>query len=382
MVWWITAPFVAAVLIFNIFYAVSPKRPVRFVGKDIDDEAYLESVEHELNWWFKCWIVLTVVEVVFCGGVPIVWLLLGSSKVYAEFGLPVIHVFVSSLLAVLALAKLGLYLLRGDRRRLFIPILQVLWSVAIVNRGQIIIAMIQCVVLWLCLRGANFKVLLRTALTLIVTILLFGYVGDARTGAASFRNLAQPSQNYPDWLPSGVLWVYVYITSPLGNLVNTSFTSTSSHDILFPRTIFALFPNPIRDAIYGKDFGLESMGNLVSENLNVSSAYIGPLKDNGYIGIACFSLLLGIMAAYSWKKRRKFRNQLLYAIVAECIVLTVFWNFLFYTPFLGQIFWIFFLFRQRKTHIFALPKRLPASVAPIESAIVSPLYPYQEVPLD
>ncbi len=369
MVWWIIFPFVIANLIFNAFYALSPKTPTRFVGKDIDDEAYLERVERRISWWFKCWIALTTVEVVFSGGVPIVWLLLGSSKVYEEFGLPFIHVFVSSLLAVLALAQLGLYLLRGDRRRLFIPIFQVLWAVVIISRGAIVVALIQGVVLWLCLKGASTRTLRRVAVIFIAAILSFGYIGDARSGATEFRNLAQPSANYPEWLPSGVLWVYVYVTSPLGNLINTSFHSNPAYDVLFRRTTFLLFPTPIRHALYGKDSDLGGGADLIQENLKVSSAYIDPFNDYGYTGIACFSLLISILSAYFWRKRRKFRDQLLYSIMAQCLILTIFWNFLFYNPFLGQFFWIYLLFRQRGIRIFPRATKLLASDLPVKPPV-------------
>jgi oligosaccharide repeat unit polymerase len=382
MVWWIIAPFAVANVIFNIFYAISHKMPSRVSGKDIDDEAYLNRVERNLDWWFRCWIALTVVEVVYSGGFPIVWLLLGSSKTYNVFGLPFIHVFVSSLLSVLALAKLGLYLLRGDRRRLFIPIFQLLWSIVIVSRGVMIIALVQGVVLWICLKEINPKMLLRSAVIFIAAVFLFGYVGDARSGDSDFRGLAVPTANYPDWLPSGVLWGYVYITSPLGNLVNTSFTSKPSYDVLFPHTIYGLFPNPIKDVIYGKDFGLENRGDMVNESLGVSSAYIGPYRDNGYTGIACFSILIGIISAYFWKKRRMLRGQLLYSIIAECLVLTVFFNFLFYTPFLGQFIWIYLLFTRKTFRIFPRVNRLPTSVIPTEPATAFQPDPYREISHD
>jgi hypothetical protein len=379
MVWWIIAPFAVANVIFNIFYAISPKTPSRISGKVIDDEAYLERIERNLDWWFRCWIALTAVEVVFSGGVPIVWLLFGSSKIYDNFGLPFIHVFVSSLLSVLALAKLGLYLLRGDRHRLFIPIFQLLWSMVIVSRGVMITALIQGVVLWLCIKGTNLKILFRTTVIFIAAVFLFGYVGDARSGADYFRGLADPTANYPDWMPSGVLWAYVYITSPLGNLVNTSFISKPSYDVLFPHTIYGLFPNPIKDVIYGKDFEYETRGDMVNAGLGVSSAYIGPYRDNGYTGIACFSILIGIISAYFWKKRRTLRGQLLYSIMAECLVFTVFFNFLFYTPFLGQFIWIYLLFTRKTFRIFPRVNRLSTSVMPAEPATALQPDPYREV---
>ena len=180
MVCWIIVPFIASNLLFTIFHEISPKKSALVKAKDIDDEAYLKKIECRLDWWFRWWIVITVVEVVFSGGLPIVWLVTRNPKVYAEFGLPFVHVFVSTLLSVLALAKLGLYLLRGDRRRLLIPISQILWSFIIVSRGVMMIALIQGVVLWFCLKAPGLKTIFRAVALFSITILLFGYIGDLK----------------------------------------------------------------------------------------------------------------------------------------------------------------------------------------------------------
>ena len=345
---WIIFPFAIATLIFELFYFVSPKMRRRFKRVDIDDESYLQRVEQNLDRWFRYWLALTVVEIIFSGGVPILWLLTGSAKTYTDFGLPVIHVFVGSLLSVISLAKLGLYLLRGDRRRLLIPVFQLAWAVIIVSRGAVLTALIQWVILWFCLKGVSLKLIFRTVVVSVLVILMFGYIGDSRaTGLSTFRDLARPTENYPDWLPSGVLWFYIYITSPLDNLVNTSLGTKPSYNILFPRTTYYLFPTVIRDAIYGKDSTLGQGGDLVDSSLNVSSAYIGPFLDYGYAGITCFSVLMGLISGYLWKKRGTFRDQLLYSIIAQCLVFSIFWNYLFYNPFLGQIFWIYLLFSLR-----------------------------------
>ena len=74
MVCWIIVPFIASNLLFTIFHDISPKKSALVKAKDIDDEAYLKKIECRLDWWFRWWIVITVVEVVFSGGLPIVWL--------------------------------------------------------------------------------------------------------------------------------------------------------------------------------------------------------------------------------------------------------------------------------------------------------------------
>lgn len=352
---WIIAPFTAGYFIVHLFYAVSPTSKHPTTANNNED--YLKWIENKLDWWFRCWIILSIIEIAFSGGVPLEWLLTGSSKDRNDFGLPIVHVFVVTLLSVLALAKFGLYLLRGDRRRLYIPALQILWSFVVISRGMMIVTLVQSIVLFICIKGITIKKVRWFAAVSIVTIVLFGYVGDLRQGDDSyFRTLALPSASYPDWLPSGTLWAYIYITTPIGNLINTSHISKPSYNILFPNTIYHMFPEVIRDALYGKDTGLGLGGDLVYGPFNVSTAYVGPFMDYGYAGIACFSLLIGIISSYFWRKRRIFKYQLLYSIMVQCLALSIFWNFLFDTSFLGQLIWIYLLFS--KWAFRAFPRRM------------------------
>jgi oligosaccharide repeat unit polymerase len=347
---WICIPFTSAYLLFNIFYKVSPKisSPRQ---PDIENQDYVYSIEKNLNRWFLYWLVLTAIEIAVSGGVPILWLITGGSKLYTEFGLPVIHVFVWTLLEVLAMGKLGLYLLYGKKRRLFIPLFQIFWGIVIVSRGMMLEAILQAIVLWILIRGLRIRSLIKITATLIMVVLAFGWFGDVRTGASAFRNLAQPTSNYPDWLPSGGLWAYIYATSPLANLTNTTLLTKPVNDALFSRTIVYMFPTPIRNAIYGEEIAAQLSGDMVGSNFNVSSAFIGPYLDYGFIGIGCYSALLGVIASYCWRKQSTFRDKVRYTIVAQCLLLTIFWNYLFYNPFLGQVFWIYFLFARRNFNL-------------------------------
>jgi oligosaccharide repeat unit polymerase len=355
---WICVSFAVAVILFNIFYSLSPKMRLPF-HKDIEDPDYLLRVEHSMDRWFLCWLAVTVVEVVFSGGLPIIWMLTGNARVYTEFGLPVVHVFLWSLLAVLAMGKFGLYLLYGNRRRLLIPVFQLLWGVIIVSRGQIMGALVQAAVLWLCLHAISLKKMLRAVIASVIIVLMFGYMGDFRSGSAMFREVARPTSNYPGWLPSGYLWFYIYISSPLANLVHTTEMSKPANDPFFSRTVLFMFPTPLRNAIYGQQFSEDQKdaGDLVTPTLTVSSAYVGPYLDYGFWGIGSYSTLLGVISAYCWRRRSTFRDKLRYAIVGECLLFSVFWNFLFYTPLLAQFVWIYVIFARRQVtfsgHTFA-----------------------------
>lgn len=346
---WICIPFAVAVVLFNIFYKLSPKMR-SLLRKDIEDPDYLVRVERSMDRWFYCWIALAVVDVGFSGGLPIIWLLTGNSAVRTDFGLPVIQVFLTALLAVLAIGKFGLYLLHGNRRRLLIPGFQILWAIAILSRVVIMGFAVEAAVLWLCLRGANLRRTLRIFAASVLVILFFGYMGDIRTGSEIFREVARPTRNYPEWLPSGVLWFYIYIASPLANLVNTTEMSKPANDPLFSRTILFSFPTPVRNAIYGKQFteDQQGAGDLVTPTLTVSSAYVGPYLDEGLWGMGLYSALLGVISAYCWKRRSTFRDKLRYVIIGECLLFSVFWNFLFYTPLLAQVVWVYIIFARRR----------------------------------
>jgi len=354
---WIVIPFVVTVIYASLIYWMSPRRKVRTALVDEEGDAYFQRVERALDRWFLCWVALTVVEIIFSRGLPIIWLLTHNAHNYTDYGLPFVHVFIGSLLSVIAMGKLALFLLRGERRRLRLPIFQIIWGVVVVSRGLMMTALLQYLVLFLCIKGINRKILFRTVVSAVLVIVMFGVLGNLRSGGASaFRELAQPTSNYPKWLPSGVLWFYIYLTSPLDNLGNTVTAQKPAYDITFPRTTYFLYPTPIRNAIFGKDSNLGRDSNLVNSSLNVSSAYIGPYVDYGYIGIAAYSVLLGLLSALVWKMRGNVRGLLLYAIMAECLVFSVFYNFLFYNPFLGQVFWIFLIFSPKALVFFSKTK--------------------------
>ena len=181
----------------------------------------------------------------------------------------------------------------------------------------------------------------------IVLVLIFGYVGDFRTGAKVFRNLAEPTKQYPAWLPSGVLWGYIYLTTPVGNVVNTAVSDVPVYNPLFPNTTSLLFPTVLRTAIYGESAADNALsGNLITNAFNVSTAYVGPFQDFGYLGMIGFSTLLALIAYLSWIDQ-SLRGAALYAVIGQCVILSVFFNHLFYLPIITQVIWIYFFLHGR-----------------------------------
>jgi hypothetical protein len=193
-------------------------------------------------------------------------------------------------------------------------------------------------------RGIRKRSLFNGVIVLLVLVLLFGYMGDFRSGADAFRGAAMPTAAFPEWLPSGALWVYIYLATPIGNLVNTAAVAPPQYNLLFPNTAALLLPTVLRKLVYGEASLNDALsGELVTDAFNVSTAYVGPFQDYGRLGMAGFSVLLGLIASYCWR-RRSFRDALIYGVIGQILVLSIFFNHLFYLPVISQIGWLFIFF--------------------------------------
>lgn len=343
---WIVIPFTLTTL---LCLGCCSWNPLNMSAFYLDTDFQIERLGRHLGIAFVIWAVLTLVEILVSGGLPILWLIQGSSKTYFDFGIPSFHGLLNSLLQTIGLISFALYALTLRKRFLWMPSFVVMWSIIVVTRNMLIVMLIECGVVWVMIRGFSKKSLAKAVVGLIALILVFGYIGDFRSGGAeSFRGVAEPSQNYPDWLPSGALWVYIYAATPIGNLVNTVQTTHPIYDPLFPYATSQLLPTVLRKIVYDPSTVADlPSGDLVTEALNVSTAYLGPFRDFGMLGIASFSIILAYLAAHFWRDR-SLRGSLAYAILAQCVILTIFFNHLFYLPIISQVFWLYIFLPNHK----------------------------------
>jgi oligosaccharide repeat unit polymerase len=338
---WVVVPFAITAFWTMAFYALAPKKTFPSPRPSLD----IAVVEKRLHRAFWIWATLTVFEVIISRGLPIIWLIRGSSKTYIDFGIPSIHGLLNSLLLAIGLVEIGLFAIDRRRRHLWIPSWIIVWSIIAVTRNMMIVSLLEGGIAWGMMRGIRWRTVLKTVCAVAVVICIFGYVGDFRSGAEEFRQLAQPSAEYPSWLPSGVLWIYIYLTTSIGNLVNTVAVATPQGNPLFPNTMALLFPSVIRNMLYGPEGATGALsGELVTDAFNVSTAYVGPYQDFGLVGIVLFSVLLATTALYFWK-RAGAKGTLMYSVIGQCLVLSIFFNHLFYLPVISQVGWIMFFFR-------------------------------------
>jgi oligosaccharide repeat unit polymerase len=342
----IWAPFALAVLAYiPIRKRLLAKYPLR---RSIEPVSLLR-LERQLTIAFRVWIAISMVEIVVSGGIPIVWLALGSAKTYVDFGIPSLHGMVNSLLLTISLCRFALFLLTAERRHLRVPAFILLWSILVVTRNLMLVSLIQFLVLFVRIRPIRIRTFFRVAGAIVSFVLLFGIIGDYRSGSSDLiRTWAQPADNYPDWLPSGLLWAYIYASTPINNLVYTSHIAAPVDSIFFPNTVSLLFPSVLRVILYGDQLGDTESGQLVDSTFNVSTAYIGPYQDFGFAGIMVFSVVISFACLRFWY-RNDLKSVFMYTVLCQSLILSLFWNQFFSLPIITQFFWLAVFFRRRRS---------------------------------
>ncbi|WP_353065270.1 O-antigen polymerase [Tunturibacter psychrotolerans] len=315
---------------------------------DMSQMEELSILTGRLKWWIFFWAVFSFAEILASGGVPLVWAVTGNSKTYFDFGIQSLHGLLNSLILAIGLTYTGIFVRYGGRRYLLGPLGVLAWSILLITRSMMIVDLLQSAMVVVLYKGISKKIATRLVVAVILVTVGFGAIGDLRTGAINFRTLAQPTDAYPDWLPSGFLWVYIYVTTPLNNLAYTIASSHPVDNILFPNTAAPLFPHIVRDAIYGDSLATSLSGELVDSAFNVSTAYVGPFQDYGSLGIVSFSVLIAAFAGFYWR-RSNFRDQLIYVVIGQCLFMTIFYNHFFSLPVITQIIWIYLFFLKSRS---------------------------------
>ena len=299
------------------------------------------------------WIVFALgisFEVAYFQAIPFLGLLgIGAPISYVEFGIPGFHGLLNSLFYAGCVVTFARILLGSSKRTRLLTMVSIAYPVLILSRQVLISLLVQYLCIYFSLRRPSFRIFVRTGILAIATLLMFGYVGDARSGRDAIIYLAAPTFDYPDWLPSAFIWVYIYLSSPLNN-VNYNIDVSPN---FFPlETAGTFIPSFARDDVLAA-FGYSQNQNwsLVSETFNVSSLLQGLLTDFGVIGAIVFTLLCGVV--FSRVLRRSATNPAAFfalIILVHGIALSFFANLLFHLVFMFEMLtttWLVGLSRRR-----------------------------------
>lgn len=279
------------------------------------------------RWALTIWAIASLFEIAVARGLPIVWLVIGDrTRDYRDFGIPSIHGTMTALFLFSVASTAVEIFLHGRSRRWLLLLALLVWPVLEVNRGALIWAICQIAGVYLVCRQLRLRTVAGLGAAALLAILLFGVIGDARAGAAreGLRALAgDEGMVLTEHLPSGFLWVYLYTTTPLNNIVRAIDDFEPGGTLYF--SVAALLPTVVRQFVF-TDVDRKYPLGLVDEAFNTSTWFVSFLADFGKAGALAITGLLQLIAALFYRSARVWRPWAIvgYSACFQAIALSVF----------------------------------------------------------
>ena len=312
----------------------SPLSPPRLIAQTTLPSSMLDSSIFLIVISFL-YLLLILVEAFIAGGFPMLALFgIGRQMTYVDFGIPGIHGIVNCIGYVVSLVSFYQFLGKSNWAR---PVVYPLFAfvgvyfifVLQLHRAVIMASLIQSLALLFLFRRRTLSALWLATLA-STSAILFGFLGDLRSGREHFLSLAG-LQTYPNFLPTGFAWIYVYVTTPfLNTLSNSRYLVSLQHTYLPFETLQSSIPSFFRPPSQ-IDLGLDS------EAWNVHSFFSPLLADFGYFAFLP-SVLIGFMWAlcFNYAKRDQ-RFWPLYSVAFMQVLLTCFGSLSFHISFLFEM---------------------------------------------
>lgn len=308
------------------------------------------NADNRLRGLFRFWVCFSILEILIFRSLPF-FSFLGFGGHYTEWGIASLHGLLNAMIITISNVCFYKYLSNRKKKYLYFFVLCLCWPMLLLTRQVIMSMIIQAALIYVYTNKIKISKILAYFSVFFAVVFLFGVLGDLRSGTGAIGTLAGVSDNYPSFLPSGFLWVYVYITSPLNNLNHNIYLYS---DFSFsPLIAFAnLFPSFIRSKII--PFSVVKTP-LVNDNLNVVTMHPQYLNAFGFYGALLFYFLYGLFVLYvfvQFKTKTNAKWLFMTVVLTHNLLLSVFVDFNFNLVFLFQLFlhyWLGTTFIVRRT---------------------------------
>ena len=292
-------------------------------------------IERYIYLMFGIYAVISVFDVIYSGGIPLYWKLSGDSRQYVDFGIPTLHGVANSIIYFLSALYVLLAYLKIVRSPWLLLIIFI-WQFLIFSRGTIMVMVVQMLSVYLIMSRPVLKRTLILVAFVFATIIFFGVAGDIRQGQNPYYGLLND-----EWLslfeviPSGFLWIYVYLVSGFNNLL---FNAELIEPSYFPVYTFAkLVPSVVYNML-GIEKAVDSF-QFVNAGLNVSTIYSGFYSDFGVFAFLPVFIIQAIASvAYGRAQGGSIYALLAFSVCYQAVVFSPFIDTFFYLPFIFQFF--------------------------------------------
>jgi len=285
------------------------------------------------------------------GNLPLLSLLgVGKPVLYSDFGIPTLHGLSNACYLVVFNILFCRQILKSNLKTLSILMILFAWPILAVTRQLFMSIAIDSFFLYALIYPS--KILkARVIITALLVVFIFGYVGNLRSDFTYVTALLQPRFPIPSYLPSGLLWLYAYITTPINNVINNSDTLSPSY---FPIELLSFFlPSFVRENVLTSLDYSSPQWNLVNPIFNVSSMHQSFLMDFGFLATPILYFLISFFATMILHRSKKSpRHGLILITILHGIVMSVFHNLLFHLVFIFKILiYLFYLRSDSKSRL-------------------------------
>jgi oligosaccharide repeat unit polymerase len=323
-----------------IIYFSVEKMFIRTGSYDQKENAINGSSKKFVKVTLVLWFVGTLIDIAYSQGVPIVWAIVGSAKDYTDFGIPTFHGIINAFFLFSVSAIFLFHLQTNEVRFRNIFIFLLFWPIIMLGRGIMISLVVQFLGIYLLYSKTKISGLvtsIRYVFIALVVILVFGYIGDLRGSQNPFSYLVtERSEKFFNALPSGFLWIYIYITTGINNVNYSIDTVQPGWTVYY--SVLNLLPSVFRTSLDRYELN-DSLFALIDSNLNTSSFYSGFISDFGIYGGFFGGVILQLIASIFYLFAKKLNKGYLisYSILYQCLILSVFYDLLFLLPYIFQI---------------------------------------------
>lgn len=268
-------------------------------------------------------VLIVFIEFAYERFIPLISMMRGGSLSHFDFGIPSLHGLLMSLGALLFTSWYFIYHIEKRRVSMIWMFSIITLFILLVTRKMMVICIFQTILLSLTLRTSN-TVFFKYIFIALIILIIFGILGDIRTGRELFLSLSHFTIDYPEWLPTGFGWIYIYITTPLANLINAmQMDLPVSYDLDF---IQGLFPSIIRNKFF--TITEDNFGHVwqVSGAFNIGTGFMAIYLSLGYIGFFIFNVILGFTYRLIELFSFKIGFFLLLIVFSSCTLLLIFSN--------------------------------------------------------
>lgn len=287
---------------------------------------------------------LVLFEFLYSGYVPLFSMINGSEISHFDFGISSLHGLIMSIGALLFTTWFFIYYLNKNKIALIWIIFILVLFALMVTRKMMVVSFIQALLLVYLLRTDN-KIIFKFLLFSILGSIVFGIIGDIRTGREIFISLSQFTVEYPEWLPTGFGWIYIYVTTPIANFVSAmELDLPLTYDFTFLK---GLLPSVIRSFFFEQQDGFLHNDWQISSAFNVSTGFIDIYLSFGIFGVMAFNFLLGFVFNLLIYKSKSIKFFLITVMYSNIILLLLFTNNFFNLNTVSQLLFAYLLFGFR-----------------------------------